>query len=91
MTSIQCGIDAANAQSTKSAWFDYSSKSLIGDSSVLFSPPSIIRDTLPEETHPLNSPSILPDKTTKKAKSNKKVQLDVSPRAGSRELAKRLE
>ncbi|XP_045106627.1 myb-related protein A-like isoform X4 [Portunus trituberculatus] len=42
------------------------SKSLIGDSSVLFSPPSIIRDTLPEETHPLNSPSILPDKTTKK-------------------------
>ncbi|XP_069959899.1 transcriptional activator Myb isoform X2 [Cherax quadricarinatus] len=42
------------------------SKSLIGDSSVLFSPPSIIRDTLPEENHPLTSPSVLVDKSTKK-------------------------
>nr|XP_045618400.1 transcriptional activator Myb-like isoform X1 [Procambarus clarkii] len=42
------------------------SKSLIGDSSVLFSPPSIIRDTLPEETHPLTSPLLLMDKSTKK-------------------------
>ncbi|KAK4298225.1 hypothetical protein Pmani_029410 [Petrolisthes manimaculis] len=43
------------------------SKSLIGDSSVLFSPPSIIRDTLPEEPHPISSPSLTrPDKSTKK-------------------------
>ncbi|XP_068210432.1 myb-related protein A-like [Palaemon carinicauda] len=42
------------------------SKSLIGDSSVLFSPPSIIRDTLPEENHLLNSSSLLSEKSTKK-------------------------
>lgn len=42
------------------------SKSLIGDSSVLFSPPSIIRDTLPEENHPLTSPMVLLDKSSKK-------------------------
>ncbi|XP_066948218.1 transcriptional activator Myb-like isoform X2 [Macrobrachium rosenbergii] len=42
------------------------SKSLIGDSSVLFSPPSIIRDTLPEENHPLNSSSLHTEKSTKK-------------------------
>ncbi|XP_042223745.1 myb-related protein B-like isoform X2 [Homarus americanus] len=42
------------------------SKSLIGDSSVLFSPPSIIRDTLHEENHALNSPTMLSDKSTKK-------------------------
>ncbi|KAK7069083.1 hypothetical protein SK128_017914 [Halocaridina rubra] len=42
------------------------SKSLIGDSSVLFSPPSIIRDTLPDENHLLNSSSMLSEKSTKK-------------------------
>lgn len=49
--------------------FNYSflqSKSLIGDSSVLFSPPSIIRDTLPDENHPLASTSLLGNKSPKK-------------------------
>ncbi|XP_037795369.1 myb-related protein B-like isoform X3 [Penaeus monodon] len=44
------------------------SKSLIGDSSVLFSPPSIIRDTLPDENHPLASTSLLGNKSPKKAR-----------------------
>ncbi|CAL4068454.1 unnamed protein product [Meganyctiphanes norvegica] len=43
------------------------SKSLIGDSSVLFSPPSIIRDTLPDENH-YSSTSMLHDKTSKKVR-----------------------
>lgn len=43
------------------------SKSLIGDSSVLFSPPSIIRDTLPDENH-YSSTSVLNDKTSKKVR-----------------------